>query len=116
VYEALVLGTRDYVRKCGFQRAIIGLSGGIDSALTASIAVDALGPENVDRRRHARTVFVAGSIDDARALAANLKIRFELLSINEIYEAVRHTLAPVFAGMPPTSPKKTFSRALADCC
>jgi len=46
-YEALVLGTRDYVRKCGFQRAIIGLSGGIDSALTASIAADALGPENV---------------------------------------------------------------------
>ena len=58
-YEALVLGTRDYVRKCGFQRAIIGLSGGIDSALTASIAADALGAGERHRRRHARAVFVA---------------------------------------------------------
>jgi NAD+ synthase/NAD+ synthase (glutamine-hydrolysing) len=100
VYEALVLGTRDYVRKCGFQRAIIGLSGGIDSALTAAIAVDALGPENVIGVGMPGPYSSKGSIDDARALAANLKIRFEVLSINEIYEAVRHTLEPVFAGMP----------------
>jgi NAD+ synthase (glutamine-hydrolysing) len=101
VYEALVLGTRDYVQKCGFQRAIIGLSGGIDSALTASIAVDALGPENVIGVGMPGPYSSKGSIDDARELAANLKIRFELLSIDAIYEAARQTLAPVFAGMPP---------------
>ncbi len=101
VYEALVLGTRDYVHKCGFQRAIIGLSGGIDSALTASIAADALGPESVIGVGMPGPYSSKGSIDDARELAANLKIRFELLSINEIYEAARHTLEPVFAGRPP---------------
>jgi NAD+ synthase/NAD+ synthase (glutamine-hydrolysing) len=100
-YEALVLGTRDYVHKCGFERAIIGLSGGIDSALTASIAADALGRENVIGVGMPGPYSSQGSIDDARELANNLKIRFELLSINEIYEATRQTLAPVFAGMPP---------------
>ena len=98
-YEALVLGTRDYVHKCGFARAIIGLSGGIDSALTAAIAVDALGPENVIGVGMPGPYSSPGSIADARELASNLKIRFELLSINEIYEAARRMLAPVFAGM-----------------
>ncbi len=99
-YEALVLGTRDYVRKCGFQRVIIGLSGGIDSALTAAIAVDAVGKENVTGVGMPGPFSSQGSIDDARQLAKNLGIRFELLSINEIYEACRKTLAPVFAGLP----------------
>ena len=99
-YEALVLGTRDYVHKCGFERAIIGLSGGIDSALTAAIAVDALGPENIIGVGMPGPYSSQGSIDDARELARNLKIRFELLSIDEIYEAARRTLAPVFSGMP----------------
>jgi len=99
VYEALVLGTRDYVHKCGFQRAIIGLSGGIDSALTASIASDALGPENVIGVGMPGPYSSRGSIDDARDLARNLEIRFELLSINEIYQASSETLAAVFAGM-----------------
>ena len=99
-YEALVLGTRDYVHKCGFERAIIGLSGGIDSALTAAIAVDALGPENIIGVGMPGPYSSQGSIDDARELARNLKIRFELLSIDEIYEASRRTLAPVFSGMP----------------
>jgi NAD+ synthase (glutamine-hydrolysing) len=99
-YDALVLGTRDYVHKCGFQRAIIGLSGGIDSALTASIAADALGPENVIGVGIPGPYSSQGSIDDARELASNLKIRFELLSIKDIYEAARQTLAPVFARMP----------------
>ena len=98
-YEALVLGTRDYVHKCGFQRAIIGLSGGIDSALTASIAADALGSENVIGVGMPGPYSSRGSIDDARELAGNLKIRFELLSINDIYESALRTLAPVFAGM-----------------
>jgi NAD+ synthetase len=88
------------VHKCGFQRAIIGLSGGIDSALTAAIAADALGPENVIGVGMPGPYSSRGSIDDARELADNLKIRFELVSINEIYEATRQTLAPVFAGMP----------------
>jgi NAD+ synthase (glutamine-hydrolysing) len=98
-YAALVLGTRDYVRKCGFQRAIIGLSGGIDSALTAAIAADALGAENVIGVGMPGPYSSRGSIDDARELASNLKIRFELLAINGIYEAARQTLMPVFAGM-----------------
>jgi NAD+ synthase (glutamine-hydrolysing) len=99
-FEALVLGTRDYVRKCGFQKVIIGLSGGIDSALTAAIAVDALGPENVVGVGMPGPFSSKGSIHDARQLATNLGIRFELLSIGEIHEATRRTLAPVFAGLP----------------
>ena len=99
-YHALVLGTRDYVHKCGFSRAIIGLSGGIDSALTACVAVDALGAENVIGIGMPGPYSSPGSIDDARALATNLGIRFELLSIREMYQAAVSTLAPVFSGMP----------------
>jgi NAD+ synthase (glutamine-hydrolysing) len=98
VYSALVLGTRDYMHKCGFQRAIIGLSGGIDSALTAVIATDAVGPENVIGVGMPGPYSSQGSIDDARALAHNLGIRFELLSINQAFEAYRETLRGVFAG------------------
>jgi NAD+ synthase (glutamine-hydrolysing) len=97
-YEALVLGTRDYIRKCGFSKAIIALSGGIDSALTAAIAVDAVGAENVIGVGMPGPYSSQGSIDDARTLAKNLGIRFELLSINAAYEAYRTTLQPVFAG------------------
>jgi len=100
-YDALVLGTRDYVHKCGFRRAIIGLSGGIDSALTASIAADSLGAENIIGVGMPGPYSSPGSITDARELAANLGIRFELLSINEIYDSARRTLAPVFAGRAP---------------
>jgi len=100
VFAALVLGTRDYVRKCGFQRVIVGLSGGIDSALTAAIAVDAVGAENVIGVGMPGPYSSQGSIEDARQLAANLGIRFELLSIREVYEACGRALAPVFAGMP----------------
>ena len=96
-YAALVLGTRDYIRKCGFQKAIIGLSGGIDSALTAVIAADAVGPENVIGVGMPGPYSSQGSIDDARVLAKNLGIRFELLSINPAYEAYRQTLQAVFA-------------------
>lgn len=100
-YHALVLGTRDYVHKCGFSKAIIGLSGGIDSALTAAIAVDALGAENLIGVGMPGPYSSRGSIDDARELAENLKIRFELLPINEIYSAACRTLKPVFAGLQP---------------
>lgn len=98
VYSALVLGTRDYMHKCGFQKAIIGLSGGIDSALTAVIAADAVGPENVIGVGMPGPYSSQGSVDDARSLAKNLGIRFELLSIDPGYDAYRRTLHDVFAG------------------
>ena len=100
-YSALVLGTRDYMHKCGFHRAIIGLSGGIDSALTAVIAADAVGPENVIGVGMPGPYSSEGSVNDARALAENLGIRFELLSINPAYEAYCQTLRQVFAGQKP---------------
>ena len=99
VYAALVLGTRDYMRKCGFQKAIVGLSGGIDSALTAVIAADAVGPENVIGVGMPGPYSSPGSIDDAQALVKNLGIRFELLSINQVVDAYRQTLQEVFAGL-----------------
>ena len=99
-YAALVLGTRDYVRKCGFERAILGLSGGIDSALTAVIAADALGAQNVTGVGLPGPYSSPGSIEDARALAANLGIRFELVPIGEIFEASRRSLQALFAGRP----------------
>ncbi len=97
-YSALVLGTRDYMHKCGFQKALVGLSGGIDSALTAVIAADAVGPENVIGVGMPGPYSSKGSIDDAQTLAKNLGIRFELLSINPAYQAYRETLQSVFSG------------------
>jgi len=97
-YAALVLGTRDYVHKCGFRQVIIGLSGGIDSALTAAIAADALGPENVIGVGMPGPYSSTGSIDDAHSLAENLGIRFELIPIHEIFESYRNSLKKVFAG------------------
>ena len=98
-FAALVLGTRDYVRKCGFQKVIVALSGGIDSALTAAIATDAVGPENVLGVGMPGPFSSKGSIDDARALAQNLDIRFELLPITEICKSYLGTLKDVFAGL-----------------
>jgi NAD+ synthase (glutamine-hydrolysing) len=99
-WDALVLGTRDYVRKCGFQKALVGLSGGIDSALVAAIAVDALGAENVLGVGMPSEFSSTGSIDDALALAANLGIRFETVAIKELFEQYRRSLEPLFAGTP----------------
>jgi len=99
-YWALVLGTRDYVRKCGFGKVIIGLSGGIDSALTAAIAADAVGAENVIGVGMPGPYSSPGSIEDARALAKNLGIRFELLPIGDICKSAQATLHDVFRGMP----------------
>jgi NAD+ synthase (glutamine-hydrolysing) len=99
-WQALVLGTRDYVRKCGFSKALVGLSGGIDSALVAAIAVEALGPENVLGIGMPSEFSSTGSIDDARALAANLGIRFELAAIHDVFTAYTSTLEPLFNGTP----------------
>jgi NAD+ synthase (glutamine-hydrolysing) len=98
-YSALVLGTRDYVRKCGFKQVVVGLSGGIDSALTAVIAAEAVGPENVIGVGMPGPFSSQGSIDDARTLAVNLRIRFELLSITEICNSYRCSLKNVFSGL-----------------
>ena len=99
-YTALVLGTRDYVRKCGFKRVTIGLSGGIDSALTACIAVDALGAANVTGVGMPGPYSSPGSIDDARALAVSLGIHFETLPIGKVFDDFRQALRPAFAGRP----------------
>jgi len=98
-YAALVLGTRDYVRKCGFKKVLLGLSGGIDSALTAVIAADAVGAGNVLGVGMPGPYSSEGSIEDARTLAKNLGIRFELLSINEVFQSYRCVLKDVFAGL-----------------
>ena len=100
IYAALVLGTRDYIRKCGFQQVVVGLSGGIDSALTAVIAADAIGPENVIGVGMPGPYSSEGSINDARALAKNLGIRFEILRITDIFEDYKSTLRDVFKGHP----------------
>jgi NAD+ synthase/NAD+ synthase (glutamine-hydrolysing) len=98
IYAALVLGTRDYVYKCGFNQAIIGLSGGIDSALTASIAVDALGAKNVVGIGMPGPYSSEGSIEDARQLAVNLGIRFEVMCITDIFAGYKTTLRDIFRG------------------
>ncbi len=101
VYQALVLGTRDYVRKCGFSKVLVGLSGGVDSALVAAIAVDALGKENVTTIGMPSQYSSAGSIDDARALADNLGIRYTTIAIHDLFEQYTKALAPLFAGRQP---------------
>jgi NAD+ synthase (glutamine-hydrolysing) len=100
VWQALVLGTRDYVRKCGFTKALVGLSGGIDSALVAAIAVEALGAENVVGVGMPSEYSSLGSIEDARKLARNLGIRFELLPIHDVFAQTQHVLQPLFEGTP----------------
>ncbi len=98
-YQALVLGTRDYVHKTGFKRALIGLSGGIDSALVAAIAVDALGAENVMGIGMPSRYSSTGSVEDSRILAENLGIRFAILAIEPMFHEFSETLAPLFAGL-----------------
>jgi NAD+ synthase/NAD+ synthase (glutamine-hydrolysing) len=101
VYQALVLGTRDYVRKCGFSQVLVGLSGGVDSALVAAIAVDALGKENVTTIGMPSQYSSTGSIDDARALASNLGIRFHTIPIHDLFAQYTRSLAPLFTGREP---------------
>ena len=98
-YRALVLGTRDYVRKCGFKKALVGLSGGVDSALVVAIAAEALGAENVICVGMPSPYSSQGSIDDSRALAANLGVRFEVVPISGLFSEYTRSLAGLFAGM-----------------
>ncbi len=96
VYRALVCGTRDYVRKCGFCKVVVGLSGGIDSAVVACIATAALGAENVLGVGMPGPYSSEGSLRDARQVAANLGIEFLVLPINEAFRSYRTTLQPAF--------------------
>jgi NAD+ synthase (glutamine-hydrolysing) len=101
VYQALVLGTRDYVRKCGFSKVLVALSGGIDSALVAAIAVDALGKENVNTIGMPSQYSSSGSVDDARALAQNLGICYTTIPIHDLFAQYSKALDPLFTGRQP---------------
>jgi NAD+ synthase (glutamine-hydrolysing) len=95
-YQALVLGTRDYIRKCGFSKVLIGLSGGIDSSLVASIAVEAVGRENVTGVGMPGPYSSDHSVSDARTMAEKLGIRFEMVPIGEVYGQFIQELSPLF--------------------
>jgi NAD+ synthase/NAD+ synthase (glutamine-hydrolysing) len=99
VYEALVVGTRDYIRKCGFQKVLVGLSGGIDSSLTAAIAVDAVGKENVHGIGMPGPFSSDHSVTDARELATRLEIAFDIIPITAAYDEIQKTLYHVFDGL-----------------
>ena len=117
IWRALVLGTRDYARKCGFTRAVLGLSGGIDSALTAAIAAEALGADHVLGVLMPSPYSSRGSIDDSLALAANLGIETLTLPIEPTrcrrWTARCATRSPAPRAM---SPKRTSRRASAAIC
>ncbi len=98
IHRALVLGVKDYCRKCGFRQTLVGLSGGIDSALVSCLAVEALGRENVWGIGMPSSFSSSGSISDARKLAENLGIRFDLIPISTLYNQYLEALSPLFAG------------------
>ena len=100
VHEALVLGVGDYLRKCGFSRALVGLSGGIDSAVTCCLAREAIGGENVLAVSMPSPFSSKGSIEDSRKLAANIGIRFKVIPITDVYNAYLNTLKDHFEGQP----------------
>jgi NAD+ synthase (glutamine-hydrolysing) len=108
VWDALVLGLSDYFRKNGFSDAVIGLSGGIDSALTAALAVDALGREHVHGVMMPSRYSSKGSMDDARELARNLVIDVRVLSIEEGFSALLSTLQDSFGSLPPDATEENL--------
>jgi NAD+ synthase (glutamine-hydrolysing) len=112
IYRALVLATKDYVRKNGFQRVLIGLSGGIDSSLVACIAVDALGPQNVLGVFLPSRFTSSMSREDVHHLAHNLKIELMTLEIDALYEGVLRTLAAAFAQTSPNSTEENIQARL----
>jgi len=100
IHDALVSGIRDYFRKLGFQKAVLGLSGGIDSAVTAVLAAEALGRENVHGVLMPSQYSSGHSVSDAKALAVSLGIRHDIIPIREIYSAFENSLKDLFAGLP----------------
>jgi NAD+ synthase/NAD+ synthase (glutamine-hydrolysing) len=107
-YQALVTGTRDYVHKCNFSKTIIGLSGGIDSAVVAAIAVKALGAPNVLGVSMPGPYSSDGSKADAKVLAANLGIEFLTLPIGPVFDAYKTALVPAFAGRAPDTTEENI--------
>ncbi len=112
LYQALVLGLRDYLHKCGFKSAVLGLSGGIDSAVTACLAAAALGPENVRAVSLPSQYSSRGSLDDARALAERLGLQYEVIPIQRAFEIARQELQPVFAGRPEDTTEENLQARL----
>jgi NAD+ synthase (glutamine-hydrolysing) len=100
IYEALVTGVRDYVRKNGFRGGVLGLSGGVDSALTLAIAVDALGPGALQAVMMPYRYTAAMSIEDSRAQAEAMGVEYQVIPIERLVTATRDSLAPLFAGLP----------------
>jgi NAD+ synthetase len=112
IFSALALGIRDYVKKCGFQSVIVGLSGGVDSALTAVLAAEALGPDKVLGVSMPARYSSEGSLTDAEALAKNLGIRYEVLPIEPVFQSVEKQLAKVFAGTRPNEAEENVQSRL----
>jgi NAD+ synthase (glutamine-hydrolysing) len=108
VYDALVLGVRDYIGKHNFPGAVIGLSGGIDSALTLAIAVDAVGADRVHTVMMPSRYTTPMSIDDAATQARTLGVRHDVISIEPVFGAVLDALAPLFAGLPPDTTEENI--------
>ncbi len=112
LFAALSLGVHDYISKCGFQSAIVGLSGGIDSALVAVLAADALGPDKVVGISMPARYSSPGSLSDATALAKNLGIRYEVLPIETAFQSVEKQLSNVFAGTKPNEAEENIQSRL----
>ena len=108
VYQALVLGTRDYIHKNGFSKVVIGLSGGIDSAIVATIAVDALGKDNVIGISMPSRYSSTGSVTDTKALAQNLGVKLQTIAIERPFQAYLDTLAESFTGVKPDSTEENL--------
>ncbi len=112
LHRALVLGLRDYFQKCGFKSAVLGLSGGIDSAVTACLAVSALGPENVRGVSLPSEFSSQHSLDDARILAENLGIQYDVIPIQTVFAATKQELKGVFAGKPEDTTEENIQARL----
>jgi NAD+ synthase (glutamine-hydrolysing) len=108
VYQALVLGTRDYIHKNGFEKVVIGLSGGVDSAIVATIAVDALGKDNVIGISMPSRYSSTGSVEDTKVLVKNLGIKLNTIAIEKPFQAYLDTLAESFAGTKPDSAEENL--------
>ncbi len=112
IFSALSLGIRDYVHKCGFKSVIVGLSGGIDSALVGVLAADALGRDKVTGISMPARYSSEGSLSDAEALAKNLGIRYEVLPIERVFQSVEKQLAKIFAGTKPNEAEENVQSRL----
>ena len=108
IHDALVLGVRDYVRKCGFRKAVLGLSGGIDSAVVCCLAAAALGPENVLGITMPSEYSSRGSIEDSRRLAENLGVEFRAVGIGDVYHAYLELLKSEFADRKPDTAEENI--------